>query len=405
MNQLFHIIRREIVVKLKSNNFYLFALVTPLLFVFPIVFSVFSRTPNCSGLPACQVGIICHDLGYDTIEYRGLKFFALSRQAVEQVHNDSFDYTNFVGVVDMHNASFLQSHEALQIQLYVPEERADLASRHINDVESFINSEFVYQYGRRHNFDSLQLLKLTNFAKLSLVYSNFGEKKAEVNKAKAMAMGLGMLLYIMFIFYNNNIVKSVSEEKFNKLAEILSMFVKPGKLMIGKIMGLTVASLGQLLIWLFAFTVYTKCAITIGCYLHYISAADEISSFDFSSLLFSDSMLGWIVLFFILGSLLNGSLSTIFAICSSGRGSSVPMILSNMLNLLSIYFCMYAATNPLSSVTYFASYFPLTSYLVIPAILPYGLSVSHIVLSATLLIAISLLLLYLCGRLYRRYLV
>lgn len=174
--------------------------------------------------------------------------------------------------------------------------------------------------------------------------------------------------------------------------------------MIGKIMGLTVASLGLLLIWLFAFTVYTKCAITIGCYLHYISAADEISSFDFSSLLFSDSMLGWIVLFFILGSLLNGSLSTIFAICSSGCGSSVPMILSNMLNLLSIYFCMYAATNPLSSVTYFASYFPLTSYLVIPAILPYGLSASHIVLSATLLIAVSLLLLYLCGRLYRRYL-
>lgn len=405
MNQLFHIIRREIIVKLKSRSFYLFALVTPLLFVFPVVFSVFSRIPKHSNYPANKVGLISNDLNYDTIEYRGIKFFALTTQEVQKVRKGSFDYAGFIGVVDMHGIQFSQPHDALHIQLYAPEERNNIATLHIHDIESFINSEFVYQYGRQRGVDMVQLLKLTNFAKLSLVHIRSADNIGEADKAKTVAFGLGMLLYIMFILYNNNIVKSVSEEKSNKLAEVLSMFVKPGKLMIGKIVGLSTASLVQFLVWLLAFTAYTKCAVVIGRQLHYIDVTDDVSSIDFGPLLFSGSMLWWLIMFFIMGFLLNGSLSTIFAICSSGRGSSVPMVLSNMLNLLSIYFCMYAATNPFGSVTVFASYFPLTSYLVIPAILPYGLSPGHIILSSALLIAVSLILLYLSGRLYRRFLI
>lgn len=404
MKQLLYIIHREIAVKFKSRSFYLFALVSPLLFVLPVLFSIFAKVPSHSNVSTCKVGIISNSLSYDTIEYRGIKFFTLSPENAQQVRRGCFNYTDILGVVDMRDVSFYKLHEALQLQLYVPKDRANIASQHIHDVESFINSEFVYQFGRQHSISSEQLLRLTNFASLSLVYSNSTDNMVEANKAKAMAFGLGMLLYIMFILYNNNIVKSISEEKSNKLAEVLSMFVKPSRLMTGKILGLAVASLVQLLIWLLAFVIYIRCSVAIGRYLHYISAVDDVSVIDFSSL-FSESKLLWLVMFFIMGSLLNGSLSTIFAICSSRSRSSIPIVLSNMLNLISIYFGMYAAINPFGSVTVFASYFPLTSYLVIPAILPYGLSFSHIILSAALLIIVSLLLLYLSARLYRRFLI
>lgn len=406
MKQLFYIIRREILVKVKSGSFYLFALVTPLLFILPIIFSIFSGTrDNKSQTGHRQVGIICQDFPYDTIEYRNLKIFALDQKNAMKVRNGSFDYTGYVGVVDMQGISFSKQHDAMQIQLYVPKDKSDIATQYIHDIESYINSEFVYQYGKRHGINEEELLKLTNFAKISVVYSQATGDKEKISKAKILAFGLGMLLYIMFILFNNNIVKSISEEKSNKLAEVMSMFVKPSKLMIGKILGLATASLVQLLVWILAFTTYTKLVIMIGEYFHYIGADYNMSRIDFSSLLFTGPLFGWLIIFFILGFLLNGSLSTIFAICSSGKGSSVPMVLSNMINLLSIYFCMYAATNPISNVTAFASYFPLTSYLVIPAILPYGISMSHIMVSAALLVTVSFVLLFMTGKLYRRFLV
>lgn len=404
MNQLYHIIRREILVKLKSRSFYLFAMITPFLFVLPLVSTVFSSSPKSQQLSS-KVGVICRDFPYDSIEYRGIKFFALDARKVREVRDGSFCYDGYIGVVDMKELSFFQQHDALQIKLYSPDERAELASKRIHDIESFINSEYVYRYGRLHELANNELLKVTNFAKVSVVYGHSSTNHFEANKAKMVAFGLGLLLYIMFILFNNNIVKSVSEEKTNKLAEVLSMFVKPGKLMLGKIFGLAIASLVQLMVWLLAFTLYTKMALALGQHLHYIDDGANVASVDFSSLLFSGHMLGWLIAFFILGFLLNGSLSTIFAICSSSRGSSVPMVLSNMFNLLAIYFCMYAATNPGSNATIFASYCPLTSYLVIPAILPYGMPFSHIVVSALLLIVVSLFFLYLSGRLYRKFLV
>lgn len=248
-------------------------------------------------------------------------------------------------------------------------------------------------------------MRLTNFTKVSVVYSQASSDKKEIEKAKLMAYGMGLLLYIMFILFNNNIVKSIAEERSNKLAEVLSMFVKPGRLMIGKILGLAVASLVQLMIWLVAFFAYTRVTVLIGNHFQYIDKTNVWSNMDFSSILFSGSLLSWLILFFIMGFLLNGSLSTIFAICSSSNGSSVPMVMSNMINLLAIYFCMYAATNPDSKITEFASYFPLTSYLVIPAILPYGIPMQHIVISAVLLLSLSGIFLLMTGKLYRRSLV
>lgn len=406
MKQLYYIVRREIMVKFKSRSFYLFALVTPILFVLPVIFSIFSGTPNSATIKQRHlVGVISHDFPYDSIDYRNLKFVALNKLDAERVKSGAFCYDDYVGVVDMQNASFIHQNDAMQVHLYMPEDLAKTSSLYIHDIESFINSEFVYQFGARHSVNEKELLRLTNFTKVSVVYSQTSSDKNEIEKAKLMAYGMGLLLYIMFILFNNNIVKSIAEERSNKLAEVLSMFVKPGRLMIGKILGLAVASLVQLMIWLVAFFAYIRVTELIGNHFQYIDKTNVWSNMDFSSILLSGSLLSWLILFFIMGFLLNGSLSTIFAICSSSNGSSVPMVMSNMLNLLAIYFCMYAATNPDSEITEFASYFPLTSYLVIPAILPYGMPMQHIVISAVLLLSLSGIFLLMTGKLYRRSLV
>lgn len=406
MKQLYYIIHREIMVKLKSRSFYLFALVTPILFVLPVIFSIFSGIPNSSAINHRHlVGIISHDFPYDTIDYRNLKFVSLNKQDVEKVKSGTFCYDDYVGVVDMQNTSFKYQNGATLVLLYMPENQAKTSSQYIHDIESYINSEFVYQFGVRRGVNEDELLNLTNFTKVSVVYSQTSSGKGEFEKAKVLAYGMGLLLYIMFILFNNNIVRSIAEERSNKLAEVLSMFVKPGRLMMGKILGLAATSLVQLMIWLIAFWGYTRVIVLIGLHFQYIDKTNDLSNIDISSILFSGPLLVWLIIFFIMGFLLNGSLATIFAICSSSKGSSVPMVLSNMFNLLAIYFCMYAATNPDSRITEFASYFPLTSYLVIPAVLPYGMSIQHIMISVVLLLLLSGIFLFMTGKLYRRLLV
>lgn len=406
MKQLYYIIRREIMVKVKSRGFYLFALVTPLLFVLPIAFSVFTTMPGRnSQVTSQQVGVCCQNFSYDTVEYRNLKFIALDKEAMKKVKEGNFDYAGYIGVIDMQRTSFSQLHDVLQVQLYAPKDKVDNAKAYLSDIESYINSEFVFRYGQCHGLDEEDLLKLTNFAKLSVVYSSVDCSLEKNTKAKVVAFGLGMLLYIMFILFNNNIVKSVSEEKANKLAEVLSMFVKPSKLMIGKILGLAMASLLQLMIWLSAFILYVELVLMLGKKMRYVDSADDFLGFDVWLQFFNCPFLGCLAVFFLLGILLNGALSTILAICSSKKGSSVPMVLSNMINLMGMYFCMYAATQPESRVTVFASYFPFTSYLVIPAILPYGVSIGHVFVSALLLIVMSCVFLFMTGKVYRRFLV
>ena len=86
MKQLYYIVRREIMVKFKSRSFYLFALVTPILFMLPVIFSIFSGTPNSATIKQRHfVGVISHDFPYDSIDYRNLKFVALNKLDAERV--------------------------------------------------------------------------------------------------------------------------------------------------------------------------------------------------------------------------------------------------------------------------------------------------------------------------------
>ena len=99
MKQLYYIVRREIMVKFKSRSFYLFALVTPILFMLPVIFSIFSGTPNSATIKQRHfVGVISHDFPYDSIDYRNLKFVALNKLDAERVKSGAFCYKDYVGV-------------------------------------------------------------------------------------------------------------------------------------------------------------------------------------------------------------------------------------------------------------------------------------------------------------------
>ncbi|MDG2448934.1 MAG: ABC transporter permease, partial [Saprospiraceae bacterium] len=60
---------------------------------------------------------------------------------------------------------------------------------------------------------------------------------------------VGFLLFMMVMIYGSQVMRSVSEEKINRIVEVLISSIKPFQLMMGKILGVGSVGLLQVLIW------------------------------------------------------------------------------------------------------------------------------------------------------------
>ena len=73
-----------------------------------------------------------------------------------------------------------------------------------------------------------------------------------LNEIKVILGGLfGYFIMMFIIIYGNMVMRSVIEEKTNRIIEIIISSVKPFQLMMGKIIGTSLAGVMQFLIWAF----------------------------------------------------------------------------------------------------------------------------------------------------------
>jgi ABC-2 type transport system permease protein len=68
--------------------------------------------------------------------------------------------------------------------------------------------------------------------------------------AMILGFGVAFLLYMMIVFYGQNILRGVLEEKTTRVAEVIVASVKPDYLLAGKVIGVGAVGLTQQLIWL-----------------------------------------------------------------------------------------------------------------------------------------------------------
>ncbi|WP_299128990.1 ABC transporter permease [uncultured Winogradskyella sp.] len=78
-----------------------------------------------------------------------------------------------------------------------------------------------------------------------------GEKTSKIDNVIKLAFGgiAGYLLFMFIIIYGNMIMRSVIEEKTSRIIEVIISSVKPVQLMLGKIVGTSLAGVTQFAIW------------------------------------------------------------------------------------------------------------------------------------------------------------
>ena len=122
----------------------------------------------------------------------------------------------------------------------------------LREVQLIRNGQII---STNKNFENIGLdIEKINKSKINinLYQESFeGEETTKMDGIIKIAFGmiLGMLLYIFIFAYGSMIMMSVIEEKTSRIVEIMISSVKPFQLMMGKILGTSLAGLTQFLVW------------------------------------------------------------------------------------------------------------------------------------------------------------
>lgn len=242
-----------------------------------------------------------------------------------------------------------------------------------------------------------------------------GEKTSKLANLIKLFFGgaAGYLLMMFIIIYGNMIMRSVIEEKTNRIVEIIISSVKPIQLMMGKILGTSLAGVTQFLIWLifggllmFILTeIFKVSPSSANDILLEKSGMDKMISevliefFHFPIMTLVVSFL----LYFLGGYFLYSSLyAAIGASVDSETDTQqflFPVLLPLMLGIYVGFFTVIE--DPHGTVSTLFSYIPFTSPIVMLMRIPFGVSWWEVAISLLILYGTFLLIIWIAAKIYR----
>ena len=255
-------------------------------------------------------------------------------------------------------------------------------------------------------------------ADVSVAIQNFaGEQSSKMSNYIKMFFGgaAGYLLMMFIIIYGNMVMRSVIEEKTNRIIEIIVSSVKPFQLLLGKVLGTSLAGITQFTVWVILGTVLL---IGVSSFLGIDptnvetpasaaingAAQPEINQLVIDILkLPYGSLIGFFLIYFIGGYFLY---SAIYAAIGAAVDSETdtqqfmfPIILPLILGIYVGFFSV--VENPHGTVSTIFSIIPLTSPIVMLMRIPFGVPWWEIAISISVLIATNFGVLWLSAKIYR----
>lgn len=228
---------------------------------------------------------------------------------------------------------------------------------------------------------------------------------------------MGFLMYLSIFIYGMMVMRSVMEEKMNRIVEVVISSVKPTTLLLGKIVGVGLVGLTQVLSWMILIPgVIFLVSLLFGFdpdAAQQMPNSPEVDPEEMQSMVEQvinglGEMNWWIIIpcfiiYFLTGYFMYAAM---FAAIGSamgddmGEGQSLTMVVVIPV-ILAFYIMMAALQAPNSSLAVFASFFPLFAPIVMPARLPFEPPVWQIIVSLISVIAFSGFMVWLAGRIYR----
>jgi ABC-2 type transport system permease protein len=350
--------------------------------------------------------VIIDDNNFSELEFvstKSIKYIELEESHFEQNKSsliDAFDFVLHIPKVD--------SLPQIENSIEVYSENQMSFSIKLN-IENEIDKQLTNIYLVKNGID---LDKIKNSeSKTSLktfVVDDEGQNTAG-NSEASFGIGLvgGFLIYIFIFMYGTMVMRSVIEEKTNRIVEIIISSVKPFELMFGKIISVALVGLSQFVMWIILGSVFLLIAnglLSTEVDITNLSANEGLVSEMNASLMALPikTLLITFLIYFLGGYLLYGSLFAAIGSASDQETDSQQFIVPITIPLiLSFILVQVIIDNPHSGLAYWLSMIPFTSPIIMIARIPFGVPIHELILSITLLILGFLFTTWLAGKIYR----
>jgi ABC-2 type transport system permease protein len=245
--------------------------------------------------------------------------------------------------------------------------------------------------------------------------TNAGSAAAKPHSGVAYAVGYisSFAIYLTILIYGTMVMRGVSEEKTNRIAEIIISSVKPFQLMLGKIIGVGAVGMTQFILWILLILVFSSATFLFlphevvqnaGSAQSQAQAAGIFSSLASVNL---PLIIFCFIFYFIFGYLFYASLFAAVgsAVNEDAQDTQSLMLPVTMPVVLSIAMMTQAINQPSGSLATWSSMVPFFSPVVMMARLPFGVPdavpVWQLILSMALLLGGFLFTAWVSAKIYR----
>lgn len=252
--------------------------------------------------------------------------------------------------------------------------------------------------------------------------SFLGEKSSKEDNIMKLAFGgfAGYMLFMFIIIYGNMIMRSVIEEKTSRIIEVIISSVKPIQLLMGKIIGTSLAGITQFVIWVILGGVLMIVVTAIfgidmselqGQQQEMMQQMIDSPEANMEIQTWIEAMLNLpianvlvaFVLFFIGGYLLYSSLYAAIGAAVDNETDTQQFLMPILIPLiLAVYVGVFTVIeDPHGTVSTVFSFIPFTSPVVMLMRIPFGVPIWQQLVSLLLLVGTFLFTVWFAAKIYR----
>lgn len=419
MNKLWLIIQREYLTRVMKKSFILITLVSPLIFValftVPALLAIYAGDEQSIVAVSDESGIFKLPE-----EENDRARFVLTDEQIDSLKVNFWEM-GYDGV--LHIPALPDSVDRFEVEYFSSGQLSLGTKSYIeNRIEESIETFNIQKLG----YDAEVLAGLrpnVSVKEKEVIQDESGqlmekEKRNSAGIATAIGYIAGFIIYIVLMIYGTMIMRSVMEEKTNRIVEVIISSVKPFQLMMGKIIGVSAVGLTQMMLWIVLTTVLMSAAAfflpidpatmqeSMGPMSQPPPQIEQSEALEIFQT-FMDQNWGYIIplfiFYFIGGYFIYASL---FAAVGSAMGDDMgegqPLTFVAMAPIIiSIVLITPVIESPTSSLATWGSMIPLFSPVLMPARLAFEPPLWEVLLSMAVLAGSAVFFVWLSGRIYR----
>src|SRR5690554_1604819 len=245
------------------------------------------------------------------------------------------------------------------------------------------------------------------------------ESSTEV--ATIIGMVFTILIYMFILMYGNMVMQAVLEEKKTRIVEVMVSSVKPVNLLVGKIVGIGLVGITQLVIWgILAGGLFSVLSFLVASPEQVASMSEgmggmsgmsgmgNVGGVEMEGIMSAILSINWLelglffIIFFIGGYILYASIFAMFASAVDSEEDTSQFLTPVTLIIMFAFFAgFYSVSNPDGPLAFWASMIPFSSPIVMMVRIPFGIPLWEKLMSITLLYGTFILISIFAAKIYR----